>query len=1002
MRRTLLQEQTATHDSGLQSRVRVLRRRIRLDPLFHRRTLVLAFTLYTCLHTGLADMRLATAGDPRQVWKTVETEHFIIHYDEPLFEVAEKVARVAERGHAVLVPIFAHAPAKKTHIVILDQTDSSNGFASVLPYNRITLYATAPEADSVLSDHDDWLYYLTTHEYTHILHLDTIDGLAKLSNKIVGKQWAPNQVLPRWVIEGLATYEESRQTSGGRTRSAIFDMNLRAVTLADERLDLDAVTNGPVAWPRGTAAYLYGSHFLEYIFDRYGDDKVRELTWDYGSNPIPYSLQRTITRLVGKDFDALYEEWLEHLRGKYSLQAEAVERLGLREGRRLTFSRESNVLPRYTEDGRAIVWSQADAYTEARLRVMPVGQNVGRAGEYVDIDRIGDYDLLADGSIVASVRNSYRAIYSYDDLYLWHRGERRLERLTFGLRAREPAVSPDGSQIAFVVNARSQTRLALMPLRPHADHRVLWQGERFDQVSHPDWSPDGRSIAVSTWSKGGYRDIRVIDVATGSAERVTGDRANDLYPVFSPDGAYLYFVSDRTGIFNIYALDLRSRETWQVTNVLGGTFSFDVSPDGKRLVYTGFGVGGYDIYEIDLDPAAWIEPVPYINDRPDPAFVPEEDVIVAGPKPYRPLATLAPKTYSLGLAAGSFGTALTVQTIGSDVVGLHSYQLGATVELARADVNFGLFYSYSRLWPSLAVAMARNVSRRSGIFIDDMNTEYVLDIYSVSAGLSFPVLRELRGSAQFSFDYDFDWSRNLEDEYQGPDPGESLPRFPEFDSKSAGVGLRFSYSDTQNLLYIAGAGLGHALAGSLRIDHPVLGSDVRALNLSYSWQGYKTLPWLPSTSLSVRLSGGISTSDRARQTTYVLGGVPDQSIATAIIQNRRASTTGYLRGFPARHAAGLRSQLVNVEFRKLLYDVERGASTLPFYLRRLHMAALLDVGDAWVDAFDVRNLNVGLGASLRLDMSYGYYLGGSLDLGYARGLTAGGINEYWLLFTGSI
>ena len=560
----------------------------------------------------------AEAGDPRRVWKTIETEHFIVHYYVPLDDVARRVAEVAEYSHRVLAPVMGHEASEKTQVVITDDTDSANGFASVIPRNAIHLFATAPDSLSELNDHDDWLFGLTAHEYTHILHLDSIGGLPRLYNRIFGKLWAPNQVQPRWVIEGIATYQESQRSSAGRTRNALFDMNLRAVTLADQRLALDAVTNGPRAWPRGNAAYLYGSHFLKFIFDRYGEDKLREMSWSYGSNPVPYSLNRTIKQITGESFEDLYDDWLDYLRDRYSLQVEAVERAGLREGRRLTFSAEGNSRPRYLPGSRELLWLQSDGYSQVRLRTMPVGSNIGHARDYATIERLSGYDILADGSLVVSQVTTYRSQYDFNDLYRWDRERRELERLTVGARASEPAISPDQHQVAFIRNGESQTTLAIMALEPMASSRVVWQGERFDQVDTPYWSPDGKSIAFSLWTTGGHRDIAVVDVASGALRRLMYDRASDVTPVFSPDGAYLYYSSDRSGIYNIYACELASGHIWQVTNVLGGAFWPTVSRDGKRLAYQGFGVGGYDLYEIDVDRERWIEPLPYADDRPDP------------------------------------------------------------------------------------------------------------------------------------------------------------------------------------------------------------------------------------------------------------------------------------------------------------------------------------------------------------------------------------------------
>ena len=64
---------------------------------------------------------------------------------------------------------------------------------------------------------------------------------------------------------------------------------------------------------------------------------------------------------------------------------------------------------------------------------------------------------------------------------------------------------------------------------------------------------------------------------------MTDDKAIDGAPAWSPDGKYLYFSSDRTGIFNIYAYELETKRLLQVTNVLGGAFSPGPSPDGKSV-----------------------------------------------------------------------------------------------------------------------------------------------------------------------------------------------------------------------------------------------------------------------------------------------------------------------------------------------------------------------------------------------------------------------------------
>ncbi len=964
--------------------------------------MVLAWTLFFAVFS-----RPGLAGDGTLVWKTIETEHFIIHYHEPLDDVAYKVAAAAERSHEVLVPVFDYAPPQKTQVVLTDNTDSSNGFAGVLPRNRIRLFTTAPTSLSSLNDHDDWMFTLVAHEYVHILHIDTIGGLADIVNKIVGKIWAPNQIQPRWLIEGIATYQESEQTSGGRIRNALFDMELRMDTLAGNKHQLDAMSSGPRAWPRGNVAYLYGSHFLKYVFDRHGADKLGEMSWAHGSSTLPYGINRAVLQATGEHFETHYDNWTQHLRDKYALQEEAATRLGLRQGRRLTFSAEINTAPQYSADGAALIWRHGDGYREGRFRTMPVGGNVGQASDYAFIERVGDFALLSDGSMVIEQNGTYRTNYSFQDIFLWDRRSDTVRAYTHGQRARSPAVSKDQGSLAFVVNDAGRTSLAVTPMQPMASPRIVWAGDdRYDQVADPTWAPDGKSIAISTWSRGGYRDIAVVDVDSGRASFITRDRALDVNPVFSPDGAYLYFVSDRSGIYNVYAYQLATAELWQVTNVLGGAFMPHVSPDGTRMAYQGFVGRGYDIFEIDLEPTRFVPALPYVDDRPEPADVDADvdagTVLATAPRPYRAIETLAPRTYDVELLSNSFGDAINISTDGSDVAGLHSYSLGATVGLDRAGINMGASYGFSGWWPFLRAAVSRDSSRRGGLIIDGVNTAYTQDRYRLSTSGDVTLLSSDIGRARLGVSYDLDWFRIVDDVRGAPDPNQQLTRGPEDNVRFAALSLRWSYSNAQGNTYTIGGQSGNSLSASLRLDHPVLGSSVRAMSLFYRWDAFAKLPWADTASLSIGLAGGIRVTDQGNAGSFVLGGVPDQDVVQAIIESVRFSSSGYLRGYRPGTVIGSQYHLANIEYRQQLWEIERGLSSLPIYVRRMHVGGLVDVGNAFSDGFDPLDFRAAVGASMRLDVVFGYVVPGSFDIGYARGLVDDGVGEYWLLMTGTI
>ncbi|MGH7269587.1 MAG: BamA/TamA family outer membrane protein, partial [Polyangiaceae bacterium] len=264
----------------------------------------------------LAHVReVRAAGNPKLLWQSIETAHFRISYYSTEEAVAQHVATLAEAIYARLVPVVGWAPSDggKTEVLLTDQTDSANGSATALPYNAVRLYVTAPDDMSPLGDVDDWYVELLTHEYTHILHTDHIEGLPALVNRILGKTLAPNQAQPHWLLEGLAVFEESAETSGGRLRSSMWNMWMRADVLENNVATLDVFSNIPRRWPQGNIWYLYGSFFMQWIADTYGEQAIRAMIDDYGRQIIPYAINRSIRRATGRTFEQLYHAWIDSM-----------------------------------------------------------------------------------------------------------------------------------------------------------------------------------------------------------------------------------------------------------------------------------------------------------------------------------------------------------------------------------------------------------------------------------------------------------------------------------------------------------------------------------------------------------------------------------------------------------------------------------------------------------------------------------------------------------------
>ena len=127
-----------------------------------------------------------------------------------------------------------------------------------------------------------------------------------------------------------------------------------------------------------------------------------------------------------------------------------------------------------------------------------------------------------------------------------------------------------------------------------------------------------------------------------------------------------------------------------------------------------------------------------------------------------------------------------------------------------------------------------------------------------------------------------------------------------------------------------------------------------------------------------------------------LGGYPAKMapVLDSLIQGRSApGDYARLRGFAPRFGDQL--QALQAEYRVLIVRINRGIDTLPIFARRIHAALFTDVGDAYHGALDLQRVGVAAGAELRLDWAAQYGNNYTLRFGVARGITDGGVWQWY-------
>jgi len=149
--------------------------------------------------------------------------------------------------------------------------------------------------------------------------------------------------------------------------------------------------------------------------------------------------------------------------------------------------------------------------------------------------------------------------------------------------AEDPAVSPDGTRIAFAKRGGSgQDRIAVAELAD-VSHVTTLTGDDDGLWDHrrPAWSPDGTTLCYAD-----FRDLWLVPARGGQPRRLTTDHLNADHPAWSADGRYVYFSSHREGTLALWRISVSGGPPVRMTFGTGPEGEPSLSKDGARLAYS--------------------------------------------------------------------------------------------------------------------------------------------------------------------------------------------------------------------------------------------------------------------------------------------------------------------------------------------------------------------------------------------------------------------------------
>jgi Tol biopolymer transport system component len=544
-------------------------------------------------------------------FELLRTEHFDVYFYPEEAEAARDGARMAERWYDRLSGILDHEFEERQPFIFyashphFQQTNTSwsaigegtGGFTEAFKQRVVMPFSYSfEETDRIVG-----------HELVHAFQYD-ISGVGRAGGGI--EHAARRYQVPLWFSEGMAEYLAVGPIDP-HTAMWVRDAALRGEIPSIERMTYD-----PRIFP-----YRWGQALWSYIGGRWGDVAVGQILKLAGQGvPFPEAFER----ILNLELEELSDDWHAAIRRTYlPMLAERPEAREIAQPL-ITGAREGgsvNIAPVLSPDGKWVAFLSELDFIDIQLFLAnaETGEIIRRLqkGTALDphfsslrfINSAGTWSPDASQFAFSALRKGRDVLVILDV----ERADRVDEIPVPGVdEIMNPSWSPGGESIVFTGLAGGYSDLYRLDLESRETTRLT--SDAFAELQ-PAWSPDGRFIAFST-ERGPDTDLALLDygsyklamleVATGEIELVPGMAGEkNINPVWSADGASLYFVSNRGGIPNVFRVERASGQVFQVTNLFSGVSGYtDISPAitsaraTDQLLFTAYEAGGYNIYSM--------------------------------------------------------------------------------------------------------------------------------------------------------------------------------------------------------------------------------------------------------------------------------------------------------------------------------------------------------------------------------------------------------------------
>jgi hypothetical protein len=930
---------------------------------------------------------------PEIKWEEISNERFIVVFPMGYQDEAVYTLNAAQQLYVRLTQLWG-TPMKgqsKIRILLNDGYDDSNGSATFFPYNQIEVYLFTPPPDSTIGSGKDWTRLVLAHELTHIINFNAGSGFTYFMRKILGTNplLYPVIYVPGWILEGMAIYAESQTDQGGRLNTPDYKLMLSQIARAGKMPAWGDFWGDPTSWPGGTSKYLYGAAFINFLAEKYGNDKIPELVKIFAYYPIPYTfthglepkklnIHQRFKRVFEKSTRELWEEFLQHFKTRTKEKPNHSNDGGNHIGADNPNNPESteNKVTLITHEGR---YKKYPGFTKDE-KIVFVNHNYKEyPGIYqLDIKTLksrrlikksginGLYYSSQENKIYFSAADYFKSFYQFSDIYCLDLETKKVKRLTRGARLFYPVKDPsDRNKIYCVKRVNTKSYLSVFDLKTRSS-KIISTG--FDSMAYIAVSPDNRYIAVSLKGKNHQWAIALFSPEGQLKKVLTEGQGKCYYPVWK-NAHLLFFIHQYNYHYCLAAVDLNTNIFYiyddpQIPAVR--YFSINSGKSKDKIVASVFDSSGYNLGLMDLSGLKKRAKQKTAAEKADGNMEDSrdnEEISDSAPhfkvKSYNSLRELFPKYISgyFGYSGNQLKPGIIMS--GHDLSYRNSFIFETFFGFRSKTTDFNFTYIYDGWYPTLSFHYSDSSDfNQSSDYGDFIHNEKKFELVGY-----YPLRIRTHDRAYLYSNFHIE---TVGDRYLNLSQQNRL--------KLNGIKLGIFYNSAQRYYDSISYADGISLSLSYSREFKWLGSDFNSNSAALQYKHYVSL-FRPNV-LALHL--GITDSWGEAKRLFYMGGADSKEGFHVAGDN----LFDLMRGYPSGYRVGTGGYLFNIEYRISLFKIEK-AFWISKSVERLYLSLFADIGHVWMGKWALDP-----SYSLGMELNLVAFLGG-MKLNISGGMAVG-------------